>query len=573
MSLPARKNADRILALLAQGNALASKAQYLEAIKCYDKVLAVAPGHLDALNNRGNCLSLVGRFEQAVKNYNTILAVRPNDMRARCNRASSLKQLGRCSEALSDYDRVLDADPDNTDALYHRGNMFTDLARPTEAIRDLRRALALNPNDPDTLTSLIFALNFDPDATNESLQAQRRGWGAGYDDLLRGVAHTNKPDADRRLRIGYVSSHFRHQAATYAFGGVIIHHDPEKFEVTCYSDTPYEDDLTPRLRAHAHKWHRTTHLSDAQLAALIRADRIDILVDLVGHMKGHRLLMFAHKPAPIQVTAWGEPTGTGLKAIDCILADPVVIPACERALLTEQVADLPNFLGYWSPEPIPSAQPLPALTRGYVTFGSFNRLSKILPAVLRNWGAILRAVPEARLVLKDRLIDRASQQEPILAALADEGVAPERVTILNQGSRAAHFEAYGDLDIALDPFPHSGGMTTLDALWMGVPVVTCPGRTISSRLAAANLTAAGLEDYIASNFDDYVELAVAKARDLRALAELRGTLRGRIANTEFGDPQRYARAVEKRYRAMWQLWCEKQRPAAPSRSDSPIRLA
>ena len=564
MPFPARKNADRILALLAQGNALASKAQYLDAIKCYDKVLAAAPGNLDAINNRGNCLSLIGRFEQAIKNYNAILAVRPNDMRARCNRASALKQLGRCSEALSDYDCVLKADPNNTDALYHRGNMFTDLARPTEAIRDLRRALALNPNDPDTLTSLIFALNFDPEATNESLQAQRCAWGTGYDDLLRGVAHTNKPDAERRLRIGYVSSHFRHQAATYAFGGVIIHHDPEQFEVTCYSDTPDEDDLTRRLHAHAHKWHRTTHLSDDQLGALIRADRIDILVDLVGHMKGHRLLVFAHKPAPIQVTAWGEPTGTGLKAIDYILADPVVIPAGERALLRERVADLPNFLGYWSPDPIPSAQPLPALTRGYVTFGSFNRLSKVLPAVRRSWGAILRAVPEARLVLKDRLIDRASQQEPILATLAQEGVAPERVTILDQGNRAAHFAAYADLDIALDPFPHSGGMTTLDALWMGVPVVTCPGRTISSRLAAANLTAAGLDDYIASNFEDYVELAVAKAGDLRALAELRGTLRDRVASTEFGDPQRYARAVEKRYRAMWRQWCEKEKAAASS---------
>ena len=386
MPFPARKNADRILALLAQGNALASKAQYLDAIKCYDKVLAAAPGNLDAINNRGNCLSLIGRFEQAIKNYNAILAVRPNDMRARCNRASALKQLGRCSEALSDYDSVLKADPNNTDALYHRGNMFTDLARPTEAIRDLRRALALNPNDSDTLTSLIFALNFDPEATNESLQAQRRAWGTGYDDLLRGVAHTNEPDAERRLRIGYVSSHFRRQAATYAFGGVIIHHDTKKFEVTCYSDTPDEDDLTRRLHAHVGKWRRTSHLSNDELLSVIRADGIDILVDLVGHMKHHRLSVFAHKPAPVQISAWGEPTGTGLKAMDYIFSDPILIPPAKRALLTEKVADLPNYIGFWSPEPLPEPNPLPALTRGHVTFGSFNRLSKVLPAVLRMLG-------------------------------------------------------------------------------------------------------------------------------------------------------------------------------------------
>jgi protein O-GlcNAc transferase len=213
---------DRIGALLTQGNALASQAQYRDAIRCYEKILELAPRNLDAINNRGNCLSLLGEFAEAIKSYDTIIAARPNDLRARCNRANALKQVGLCHEATAEYERVLRADPGNADALYNRGNMFADLGLPKEAARDLRRALALNPNDPDTNTSLIFALNFEPDATAEELQAARAAWGSRYDDLLNGVAHANKPEPERRLRIGYVSAHFRHQAATYAFGGVIV---------------------------------------------------------------------------------------------------------------------------------------------------------------------------------------------------------------------------------------------------------------------------------------------------------------------------------------------------------------
>jgi protein O-GlcNAc transferase len=595
MSFPTRKAADHITALFMQANALAARAQYREALKSYDKILAKVPGHLDVINNRANCFSALGQYEHAITSYGTILAARPNDIRARTNRASALKQLRRFDEALLDYDRVLKIDPNYSDALYNRGNMLADLGRPKEAVESYRRALVCNPDDPaihaalasalfdlrlpreavesyrraleikpDELnvhSDLIFALNFVPEMTDESLQAERAAWGSRFDGLLKGFKHTNEPRPDRRLRVGYVSAHLRRQAATYSFGAVLLHHDTKKFEITCYSDTAQEDDVTHLLRSHVGNWRRTSHLSNDELLSVIRADGIDILVDLVGHMKHHRLSVFAHKPAPVQISAWGEPTGTGLKAMDYIFSDPILIPPAKRALLTEKVADLPNYIGFWSPEPVPEANPLPALTRGHVTFGSFNRLSKVLPTVLQCWAAILRALPKSRLVLKDRLLDPASQQAPILSALADERIAPNRVTILDQGTRAGHFAAYHDIDIALDPFPHSGGMTTLDALWMGVPVVTCPGPTISSRPTAACLTAAGLNDYIASDFGNYVELSVAKAHDLVALAELRKTLRNRMENTDFGDPARYTRAVEAQYRSIWQQWCENQNRA------------
>jgi predicted O-linked N-acetylglucosamine transferase (SPINDLY family) len=557
-------------AMFNLGNEQAAAGHYADALTCYDKVLAVVPNHADVLNNSGNALLSLARPTQALERFNRVLALTPGNLRALTNRASALKELRRYAEALADYDRVLAANPDDSTALYNSGNALIDVGRPDEAIRNLRRALALRPeaadaavadvrrapNDPDIHTSLIFALNFDSSSTTADQQAERTRWAKRYEALpAASPSHVNLPDPDRRLRIGYVSPYFRGQSATYCFGGVLTCHDREHFDVVCYSDTQDEDDISERLRASAGTWHRTASLSDHRLAELVRADGIDILVDPVGHMRGHRLALFARKPAPVQVTAWGEPTGTGLRQIDYLFADPVLVPAAERELLAERVFDLPNFLGFWTPDPLPEPGALPARPHGHITFGSFNRLAKVLEPVLRAWAHILRGVPNSRLVLKDRLLDHATQQAPILSILAAEGIAAERVTLLDQGDRASHFAAYQQIDIALDPFPHGGGMTTLDALWMGVPVITWPGRTISSRLAAATLTALGLAELIAPDLERYVALAIATAADLDALAGLRAGLRPRVANSAIGDPARYARAVEAAYREMWRRWC------------------
>jgi protein O-GlcNAc transferase len=443
---------DRTARDFERGLRFASKGQYREALKCFDKVLSIAPAHLDALNSRGDCLALLGHHKQAIAAYDKLLASRPHDINARNSRASALKSVGHLDEAVAEYDAVIKADPNHTEALYNRGSAYLDLGRPTEAIRDLRRALSFQPNNTEIHTSLIFALNFDTEATTASLQAERAKWAPHLRHSASG-SHANERSIDRKLRIGYVSSHFRHQAATYAFGGVIVNHDPEQFEIICYSDTPEKDDLSSHLRNRADKWRRTIELSDDQLAELVRKDRIDILVDLVGHMRGNRLRAFALKPAPIQVTAWGEPTATGLKAVDYLFADPVLVPASERPLLAERIADLPNFLGFWSPHVLPDSGPLPAIERGYFTFGSFNRRAKIIDPVLRLWTAILRSVPNSHLVLKDRVLALEHARKVILGMLAEEGISADRVTLLSHGSRSAHFAAYCNIDLALDPFP------------------------------------------------------------------------------------------------------------------------
>jgi protein O-GlcNAc transferase len=581
---------DHLQAMFNLGNEHAAAGHYGEALVAFDKALALAPDGVDVLINSANSLAKLGRPEEAVERFNRVLALNPGHIVALTNRANALKQLRRYDLALADYDRVLAADPANAAALFNLGNALIDLGKnldavdalrralvlrpdaadihasyanalfdsrqPGQAVAEFRRAVALAPDNPDTHSDLIFALNFDASAKAADQQAERLRFGQRYEHLQAAApVHSNRPDPDRRLRIGYVSAHFRSQAATFSFGGVLLCHDSEQFEIVCFSDTKEEDEITERLRGAVSAWHCTSALTHAELAELVRTERIDILVDLIGHMRGYRLPAFAYKPAPIQVTAWGEPTGTGIGAMDYLFADPVLVPIAERSLLVERVVDLPNFLGYWTPAALLEPGPLPARERGHITFGSFNRLTKVLDPVLRVWAQIMRAVPNSRLVLKDGLFNRDSYEAPIVAAMAAEGIAAERISVLDKTNRAAHFAAYRDIDIALDPFPHGGGMTTLDALWMGVPVLTKPGGTISSRLAAATLAALDLNEFVAPDAKSYVARAVDTASDLERLAHMRSTLRPRIAKSAVGDPTRYARAVETAYREMWRTWC------------------
>jgi protein O-GlcNAc transferase len=544
-------------ALLARGNIFGALGSREDALASYDKALAVNPDYVEALNNRGTTLSALNRHHEALESFNKALSIDPNYAEALYNVGNVLSALNRQEDAVASYDKALSVNPNYAEALNNRGVALRKLSRMPEALASYKKSLAIRPN-PICHSNLIFALNFLATEDTRSQQAERARWNELYakqfDSLIR--SHKNSRDPHRRLRIGYVSSYFRHQAATYAFGGVLTCHDASSFEVVCYSDTLDEDDVTSRLRAGCEKWRRTAGLSDQELADLIEADGIDILVDCVGHMGGHRLLVFARKPAPIQVTAWGEPTGTGLKTMDYLLADPVLVPTGERALLAERVFDLPNFLGYWVPSPLLEPIALPAIANGYVTFGSFHRLAKIQDPVLRSWATILRALPDARLIIKgDQRHSESSQEARILRVLGKEKIGPERVTLLGISDRATHFAAYQRVDLALDPFPHGGGMTTLDALWMGVPVITWAGHTISSRLAAASLTALGLTDFIAPELESYIGLAIAKASDLDGLVRLRSSLRERLAGSVIGNPIRYTRAVEAAYREMWQRWC------------------
>jgi predicted O-linked N-acetylglucosamine transferase (SPINDLY family) len=282
-----------------------------------------------------------------------------------------------------------------------------------------------------------------------------------------------------------------------------------------------------------------------------------VLIDLSGHSAGNRLQTFALKPAPVQVTAWGHATGTGLPAMDYLFSDPVAIPEAARPLFAEAIYDLPCLLSHEAPNYAPAVSDLPARSRGVVTFGCLNRFLKVSPAVLELWAQVLRQVPGSRLLLKDTLLDDPSLQAFARGALAAHGIAPERIDLRGGTPRQEHLATFNDVDIALDPFPQNGGASTWEALWMGVPVVAKLGNSLQSRLSGAIISGIGLNDWVTENDEQYIRLAVERAADIEALASLRNNLRGIVVASAAGNPQAYTRAVEAAYKTMWQRWCNR----------------
>jgi predicted O-linked N-acetylglucosamine transferase (SPINDLY family) len=325
----------------------------------------------------------------------------------------------------------------------------------------------------------------------------------------------------------------------------------------CYSCAAVEDGVTHQFGRAADRWRDAAQWSDDRLTAQIREDAIDILVDLSGHTKGHRLRVFARKPAPVQVHGWGHVAPPGLPTLDYVFADPVAIPAEVRHLFCEAIYDLPCMLTL---EPLPPdvvhAAP-PALANGFVTFGMFNRIDKISDVAIGVWSRILAHLPHARLLIKHSALDDPLVGETLRQRFARQGAPAARIDFLGATPRAEHLSAFNRIDICLDPFPHNGGISTFEALQMGVPVIAKCGSTVSSRSSAAILAAIGMPDWIAASDEDYVHLAVDRASRSAELPDLRRQLPDRVADSAAGNTARYAEAVEDGYRAMWRAYCER----------------
>jgi len=552
---------DRVLALnpgyaeahYNRGNALMHLYRYEQAFESYDRAAAIKPDHAEALCGRGLAQLNLLRHEEALASLGRALALKPDFPEALLNRGIALQALERHDEALESFDKALEISPEYTDALADRATLLLNMQRYEDAVASCERALAIDPDHAIAQSNRIFFLDFVAGLGVAEHQAARRSWyRALAGDLRKGPA-PRPVDADphRRLVVGYVSADFRQHSAAACFGPVLKLHDRSSFEVVCYSSVLAEDDRTREFRQLAGRWRPTLGLSDEALADRIRADGIDILVDLSGHSAGNRLLAFARKPAPVQVTAWGSGTGTGLPAIDYLFSDPVAIPAAVRPLFAETVYDLPCLITFEAPAYAPAVAQLPARSRGCVTFGCLNRVGKISPAVLALWAQILRAVPGSRLLLKDRALNDLAVQARITQALARHGIGAERIELRGGSSHQQHLASYGEVDIALDPFPLNGGISTWESLWMGVPVVAKLGNSVPSRISGAILHAVGLSEWVAEDDEHYVALAAGQAARLEALAQLRAGSRARIAASAAGSPDLYTRAVEQAYRDMW----------------------
>ncbi len=551
---------DFALAHYNLGDAWRDQGKLDQAAACYRRAVQLKPEFALAHYNLGNTWKDRGNLEEAVACYRRALELKPDHAWAHNDLGIAFKDVGKLDQAVAYFQRAVRLKPDFAAAHNNLGGAWRIRGKLDEAVACFQRALQLKPDFAVVHSNLLYATQNRVGVTLSELAAVH----AEYDRLhaapLRTAwpEHENDRDPHRRLRLGFVSPDFVRHPVGFFLIRVLENLDRDHCETVCYCDRILKDDLTARFQAAATIWRDVNGLSDRELTEEILADRIDILFDLAGHTAHNRLLVFARKPAPIQITWIGYEGTTGLEAIDYILADSYTIPAGQELWYREQVLRMPRgYVCYDPPKTAPETGPLPAATNGYIRFGSFNNLAKINPQVIEVWARVLDRVPDSRLVLKYQGLESESVRRRYRGLFTTFGVDPLRVELTPPCAYAGYLSAHGEVDIALDPFPFGGGITTCDALWMGVPVITCPGETFASRHALSHLANAGLTETIAGTLEEYVELAVSLAGDLPRLASLRAGLRERMAASSLCDGERLAANLMHVVRGVWQEWCQK----------------
>ncbi len=537
-------------------NALAASGRLGEAIAAYRIVLRQRPGFAEAQCNLGNALAASGRTEDAAAAFRAAIEAKPDYADAYTNLGNLLGTVGQLGDAIALQDAAIRLKPDGAKAYSNRGNLLKDAGRFDDAIAAYDAAIALDPEFADAHSNRLMTLHYRDEGDTDAVPAAARRYAALVERPGPTPSFANAVDPDRRLRVGYVSGDLGPHPVGYFLRSVLRCHDRAAVEVTCYNTSLHGGPVAAELRRASDRWRSLIGLPDEAAAALIAADGIDILMDLSGHTAGNRLPLFARRAAPLQASWLGYWGTTGLSAMDAILSDAATIPPGEEAAYSERVVRLPSRFCF---APIDDAPPpaTPPCTRGRPpTFGSFNNLAKVGPEVVRSWASLLRAAPDARLLLKWTSLTDDAMRQTLTAQFASLGVDPARLVLRGQSSHRAVLEEYGDVDVALDPFPFSGGLTSCDALWMGVPVVTLPGRAPQSRQTAGFLAAIGIADWTARSPEHYASIALSLLSDPQRLVRIRHTLRGRMAASPLCDGASFTRGLEAAYRAMWHGWCE-----------------
>ena len=543
------------------GNVLRDQGQLDEAMAAYRQAIALKPNYPAPYGNLGNVLKDQGQFDAAIAAFRQAIELKPDSPGAHSNLGNALRAKGNLDEALAAHRQAITCQPDFYAAHVNLGNILKDQGQLDEALAAYRTALELKPDFVAADSNLVYTLHFHPDYDAQGIYQEHRRWNRQHAGALKQFIrpHPNDRQPHRRLRIGYLSPDFRQHPIGRFLLPLLSHHDKDQVEVFAYAQVPVSDVLTTRLRSYTDCWRSITGLSDTQTCELIRQDRIDILVDLTMHMDQNRLLVFAQKPAPVQVTYLAYCSTTGLDTIDYRLSDPYLDPpGMDELVYSEQTIRLPDTYWCYESSLAPAElNPLPAVeTRGggKVTYGCLNNFCKVGASTLTTWGRLMRAVPNSQLLLHAR---QGSHCQRVRDLLEREGIAPARVQFAGMIPIAQYFDLYRRIDIALDTFPYGGGTTTCDALWMGVPVVSLVGQTGVGRGGLSILSNIGLPELAAHTPAQYVQIAAALANDLPRLASLRSSLRPRMLESPLMDGPRFARNVEAAYRTMWRTWCEK----------------
>lgn len=475
-----------------------------------------------------------------------------NPAEARLRLANAQRAYRMLDDAIAEYRHVIELQPNSAAAHNNLGVALKDCGRVAEALTELRRAVELAPRSAVIQSNLLYSFSFNPEDDKQANLSAHREWHARQAAHLTNtlMPHMNDRSPGRPLRIGYVSPDFREHCQAFFTVPLLRSHDPSQVEIYCYADVAKPDAITDRLRGYAKVWRDTLGLSDQRVCDLIRADRIDILVDLTMHMANNRQMAFARKPAPIQITWLAYPGTTGQTAIDYRISDPYLDPPDEEAMgYSEQTVRLPET--FWCYDPLRPAEPtaaLPAIRNGFVTFGCLNNYCKVNDHTLRMWGEVLRRVPDSRFIL---LAPPGGARRHALQMM---NVNEDRIEFVDYRPRPEYLKQYERIDICLDTFPYNGHTTSLDSLWMGVPVISLCGKSAPSRGGFSQASNLKLTHLVGHSTEEFVTIAAKLAENLNELADLRSTLRQKITTSPLMDAPRFARNMEALYRNLWRQW-------------------
>ncbi len=548
----ARLRPDHALTHFNLGAIFRTQGRLDEAVQSFVEALRLDPGQMATYETLKSVLLELDRADDAARCHLEMLKLYPVNADTCASKGSMLHILSRLDEAVDCYRKALQLNPDNASLYDSLASALCEQGKYAEAIEHHRRALQLNPADCKFHSNFLLTMQYLPEADPKVVFTEHCNSAKVYaSGLSKPEAYNNSRDPGRPIRVGYVSSDFREHSVAFFFEPLLANHDASLVEIFCYSGVHRPDTMTERLQGLTQNWRSIAGLSDEQVASMVSADGIDILVDMAGYTGDCRLGLFARKPAPVQVSWLGYLVTTGLEAMDYRFTDALVEPEGEDAFYVESLVRLPGCFLCYKPLPdAPEVAPLPALGTGYITFGSFNALPKVNEKVISLWAEVLRAVPQSRLFIKSSPLTDNSTAKRYYDLFESQGIGRDRVELIGHTTtQAEHMDLYKRLDIALDTFPYNGATTTCEALWMGVPVVALAGAR--HRMGLSLLSTVGLEDWIAETPEKYVALAVKKASDLDGLAKLRSKLRDHLAISALCDGKSFAHKVEDAYRKMW----------------------
>ena len=545
------------------GNVLLHTGRARPAAKAFREALDCDPACPEAHFNLATLWGETHHLANAISFIEHAIAVKGESAQRLASLALAQQSAGDHAAAELTCRKVLDLQPGNVSALITLAGCRSTRADHRGAIGLYEQALKTNPYMPSIYSNIAFNATYLPNLSAEQVFAYHREWAARFEASAasRRFVHAGEGDPDRPLRIGYVSGDFHRHPVGFLLRDVARHHDRSLFQIYGYSMERNRDEINNSIREGTEAWTEVLLMSDEELAAQIHRDRIDILVDLSGHTAYNRLPVFTLRPAPVQATWIGYFHSTGLESIDYFITDPYTSPCGSGQLFSETPVHLPHTrFCYSPPDYTPEVAPPPALERSGVTFGSFNRIEKLVDPVIAAWVGIVEGTPGSRLLIKAGNLDKEGIREHLRERFAAHGFPGDRLELRGASAHPDMLAEYGEIDIALDPFPFNGGMTTLEALWMGVPVLTLAGgHGVVARQTVSALENLQLTELAFPDVDAYIRGAITLAGDLDRLTDLRQSLRPRMAASPLRQPEQFARDLETLYRRMWQAWCRGER--------------